>query len=262
MANYEYVNVTTESFVTTVEIDHPPANTLSPDSVNELRGVFKTLSNDPDTRAIVLTGAGRFFVAGADIKKFTDAFDDAPKAEAIAKAGQDLCDEIEQSKKPVIAAINGAALGGGLEIAMACHYRFAAEEAVLGLPELKLGLIPSFGGTQRLRRYLGAATAMEYILTSKNMKADEAAELGLIQRVVPGESIRQDAYAFAEQLIEGKSMTSIERAVEVIMKGVDGSTEDSLELERQFFGELFCSDDGKEGVQAFIDKRTPNFRHS
>ncbi|QQK79100.1 enoyl-CoA hydratase/isomerase family protein [Salicibibacter cibi] len=262
MTNYNYVNVSTESFVTTVEIDHPPANTLSPDSINELRGVFKTLSNDPDTRAILLTGAGRFFVAGADIKKFAEAFDDASKAEEISRAGQELCEEIEQSKKPVVAAINGAALGGGLEVAMACHYRFASEDAVLGLPELKLGLIPSFGGTQRLRRYLGSARAMEFILTSKNMKANEAADLGLVQRIVSGETVRADAHAFAEQLIEGKSMTSIERAVEAIMKGIDDSTENSLAREQQFFGELFCSDDGKEGVRAFIDKRTPDFRHS
>ncbi|SDJ24386.1 enoyl-CoA hydratase-related protein [Natribacillus halophilus] len=260
MGTYNYVNVSTESFITTVEMDHPPANTLSAASISELREVFRTLAEDENTRAILLTGNGRFFAAGADIKEFVDAFDDYDKARKMSQAGQGLCEEIESSKKPVIAAINGAALGGGLEVAMACHYRFMSEDAVVGLPELNLGLIPSFGGTQRMRQFIGSAVTMEYILTGKNMEADKAADLGLVQQVVAGDSLRADAFSFAEQLIAGKSMTSVERAVEAITRGDYDSMEDGLKREQKFFGELFGTHDGKEGVQAFLDKRKPDFR--
>ncbi|MBM7107700.1 enoyl-CoA hydratase-related protein [Brevibacillus laterosporus] len=154
-----FTAISKSNFVTIVEVDNPPANTLSSASIAELRSVFHTLATDETTRAIILTGLGRFFIAGADIKEFVAVLGNEAEALAMATAGQALCDEIEAMNKPVIAAINGPALGGGLEVALGCHYRIAADDAILGLPELKLGLLPAFGGTQRLSRLTNPAIA-------------------------------------------------------------------------------------------------------
>lgn len=256
------INVTKENYIATVQIDNPPANTLSSACIAELREVFRDLAVDEETRAIVLTGAGRFFVAGADIKEFVDALGDEKKGMEMAAAGQALCDEIEALKKPVIAAINGPCLGGGMELAMGCHYRIAAPEAILGLPELKLGLLPSFGGTQRLSRITNPATALELILKSKQLSGTEAAQLGIVQQVVSKEELLPTAISLAKSFIEGKSMTSVTRVIECIMMGSKESLEAGLERERQYFGELFLTDDAKEGINAFIEKRQPTFKHS
>ncbi len=256
-----FTNVLIEDAIAIVEIDHAPANTLSSACIAELREVFNNLSNDTQVKAIILTGAGRFFVAGADIKEFVAAFGNEDKGLDMAVAGQAICDEIENMKKPVIAAINGACLGGGLELAMGCHYRIAVPDAVLGLPELKLGLIPGFGGTQRLSRLTGTATALDLILTSKQLKGKEAKEVGIVQLVVSPEELLPSAKTIAKAFIEGKSMTSITRAVECIIRGAYESLADGLERERSRFAELFLTDDAKEGVQAFIEKRKPLFTH-
>ncbi|MED1798856.1 enoyl-CoA hydratase-related protein [Brevibacillus porteri] len=258
----QFVKVKNEHYVTTIELDHAPANTLSSSCINELRALFAVLADDDDTRAIIVTGAGRFFVAGADIKEFVSALGDEEKALAMAEAGQALCNEIEAMTKPVIAAINGPALGGGLELAMGCHFRIASETAILGLPELKLGLIPSFGGTQRLSKLTNKATALRLILTSKQLHASEAAEIGLVQMVVTSEELIQTAVTIAQSLIDGKSMTSISRAVECIMHGYDEPLNASLDRERKRFAELFLTADAKEGIQAFVEKRSPQFTHS
>ncbi|SFK31840.1 enoyl-CoA hydratase [Halobacillus dabanensis] len=258
----KYVDVTYDHSVATVEIQHAPANTLSSACIQELRESFRTLADKEETKAVILTGAGRFFIAGADIKEFVDAFDDEKKSYAMAEAGQALCGEIEAMNKPVIAAINGPALGGGLEVALSCHYRIAAEDAILGLPELNLGLIPSFGGTQRLTEITGTAKAIDIILSSKQLRAEEAAGLQLVQMVVKTEELSQTARTLADSWVDGKSMTSVTRALECILKGSQESREKGLDREKQKFAELFRTDDAKEGVQAFIDKRKPEFSHS
>lgn len=255
------VTIKREDYVSIVEINHPPANTLSSQTITELREAFQILKDDIDTHAIIVTGAGRFFVAGADIKEFTEAFGDYDAAFAMAEAGQALCDEIEQMKKPVIAAINGAALGGGLELSMACHLRLAAEDAVLGLPELNLGLIPAFGGTQRLRKLVDMPTALEMILSSKQVKGKEAAEIGLVQAAVKGDELMDTALTLANSLVAGKSMTSVKRALECVVQGADEALEHGLERERVKFAELFLTDDAKEGITAFVEKRKPDFKH-
>ncbi|MDQ0175548.1 enoyl-CoA hydratase-related protein [Bacillus chungangensis] len=256
------INVTKENYIATVQINNPPANTLSSACIAELRNVFCDLAVDKETRAIVLTGAGRFFVAGADIKEFVDALGNEKKGMEMAAAGQALCNEIEAMKKPVIAAINGPCLGGGMELAMGCHYRIAAPDAILGLPELKLGLLPSFGGTQRLSRITSPATALELILQSKQLSGTEAAQLGIVQQVVSKEELLPTAISLAKSFIDGKSMTSVTRVIECITMGSKESLETGLERERQYFGELFLTDDAKEGINAFIEKRQPSFKHS
>ncbi|MBO0586256.1 enoyl-CoA hydratase-related protein [Sporosarcina sp. E16_8] len=257
-----FTNLLIEDEIAIVEIDHAPANTLSTACIAELREVFKSLANDDKLKAIILTGAGRFFVAGADIKEFIDALGDDQKGLAMATAGQAICNEIESMNKPVIAAINGACLGGGLELAMSCHYRIAVSTAKLGLPELQLGLIPTFGGTQRLSRITSTATALELILASKQLNGDEGKEAGLIQLVVSSDDLLPTAKMIAKAFVDGKSMTSVTRAVECIIQGANESLVNGLERERNNFAELFLTDDAKEGVHAFIEKRKPVFKHT
>lgn len=260
--SYEYLNVTNEGNIAVVEIDVPPANTLSSGSIKELRAVVKELENNDEVHGVVITGAGRFFVAGADIKEFVPALGNYDEGLSMAKAGQALCDELEAMKKPVVAAINGAALGGGLELAMGCHYRIAASDAILGLPELNLGLIPAFGGTQRLSRLTDMGTAIDIILTGKQLSGDEAKELGIVHQSVALDDLKDTALATAKALVDGKSMTSVSRALEAITSGYNDSIENGLELERKLFAELFLTDDAEEGINAFVDKRKPEFKHS
>lgn len=262
MNMYAFAKVKKDAGVTTVEIDHAPANTLSSACIHELRALFRELDQDEETKIIILTGAGRFFVAGADIKEFVSAFGDPEKALALAMAGQALCNEVENMQKPVIAAINGPALGGGLELALGCHYRIAAHNAMVGLPELKLGLIPAFGGTQRLSKAVGTAVATQLILSSKQLTAEEAVNINLVQAVVPLEELLPTATIVAQSLIEGKSMTSVTRALACITHSGQGSLAEGLKKEREKFAELFATADAKEGIQAFIEKRKPQFTHS
>lgn len=201
-------------------------------------------------------------MAGADIKEFVSKLGDQKQGLALAQGGQALCDEIEASNKPVIAAINGPALGGGLELAMSCHFRIVSDDATLGLPELKLGLIPAFGGTQRLRNITDTATALDLILTGRTLSAQEAVELKIAQMAVKGEELMKTAEGVASSFIEGKSMTSVRRAVECVVQGASESMEQALERERNRFAELFVTSDAKEGIHAFVEKRKPNFHHS
>lgn len=259
---YQFSTLTYEGNIAIVEINTPPANTLSTKSIAELRTVIQYLEEKIDVHGIVITGAGRFFVAGADINEFVPALGDNQQGLTMSKAGQALCNEIEATKKPVIAAINGPALGGGMELAMACHFRIASENAVLGLPELKLGLIPSFGGTQRLRRLTNTATALDLILTGKQISGKEAMALDIIQVCVTKEELLSTALTIAKSFVDGKSMTSVKRAIECVVKGSNETLVDGLAREREQFAELFLTADAQEGVQAFVEKRTPQFKHS
>ncbi|MGY0691984.1 enoyl-CoA hydratase-related protein [Virgibacillus sp. FSP13] len=260
--NYRALKITTENDIAIVEINAPPANTLSSSCISELRSAIEDLKLKENVHGVVITGFGRFFVAGADIKEFIPALGDYNKGQKMSEAGQALCNEIEAMNKPVIAAINGPALGGGLELAMGCHFRIASENAVLGLPELKLGLIPSFGGTQRLSRMTDTATALELILTGKQINSSEAKELGIVQVTVSPEKLLTTALTIAQSFVDGKSMTSIKRAIECVTKGYNETFEKGLERERKRFAELFLTEDAKEGVQAFTEKRKPHFNHS
>ncbi|MFN2747371.1 MULTISPECIES: enoyl-CoA hydratase-related protein [Bacillus] len=258
----KYVTLKKEHGITTVTLNNPPANVLSSSCIAELRSLIRELARDEDTKALIITGEGRFFAAGADIKEFVSKLGDQKQGLALAEDGQALCDEIEALKKPVIAAINGPALGGGLELAMSCHFRVISDEATVGLPELKLGLIPAFGGTQRLRKITDTAAALDLILTSRTLSADEAVEMKIAQLAVKGEELLKTATAIASSFVKGKSMTSVMRAVECIIQGANESMEKALERERKRFAELFLTADAKEGIHAFVEKRKPEFHHS
>lgn len=258
----EFTNVTlhVENRVAYITVDVAPANTVSSATLSGLEAAFSHVQNDEEAKVVVVTGAGRFFVAGADIKEFTGAFDDTEKAEQMARYGQKVYDQIESFSKPVIAAINGAALGGGLELAMACHMRFAADNAPLGLPELKLGLIPGFGGTQRLARLTGKAKAIELIMSSEFVNGKEAERIGLVNRAFAPEELMGEVKKFAEALAADKSAVTMQAALEAVAYGLAEGQESGMNREAELFGKLFNTADMKEGVTAFIEKRKAEFQ--
>jgi len=249
-------NVQVEDRVAIVTINNPPANALSRKVLEELQELLVQWEADSAIKAIVLTGEGRFFIAGADIKEFTQM--DVADAKAASKLGQDLFTRIETFPKPVIAAINGPCLGGGLELAMACHIRLAAVEARLGLPELNLGLIPGYGGTQRLPRLVGKGRATQMILTSDMIDGVEAHRIGLAEAVYPVEQLLDEAKKLASA-ISNKSAVTVKLALAAIHASGTLSPEVGMQTEAELFGEAFATDDVREGVAAFIEKRKPQF---
>lgn len=249
-------NVQVVDRVAVVTITNPPANALGKSVLGELGTLLDQWENDAEIKAIVLTGEGRFFIAGADIKEFTQL--QTADAAAMAKAGQDLFDRLETFPKPIIAAINGACLGGGLELAMACHIRLAAVEAKLGLPELNLGLIPGYGGTQRLPRLVGRGKATQMILTSEMIGGEEAFRIGLVEAVYPAEQLLDEAKKLAAAIVQ-KSAVTLKLALEAIHASTELSQPEGLAKEAELFGKAFGTEDVKEGVTAFIEKRKPQF---
>lgn len=247
-----------EESVALVTLTQPPVNALSPELMTELDGTFDALASDTDVKAVVLTGAGRYFVAGADIRVLA-SIPASAEGEAMARRGQAILNKIEAFQKPVIAAINGACLGGGLELAMACHVRLAAEGARLGQPEINLGIMPGFGGTQRLPRLIGRSKAIELILTGDPISAQEALEIGLVTQVTPPEDLLRQAQGMARKMA-GKSQPALRASLRAIQHGADMDLADGLALEARLFGELCDTEDRKEGLAAFLGKRQPRFR--
>lgn len=256
----QFIQVKKENQLAIIEIDHAPANALSSEVIKELREVVSHVNNDSEVHAVILSGVGRFFIAGADIKEFIPALGSKEKGLEMAYQGQLVCDEIEAMKKPVIAAINGPCLGGGLEVALACHIRLASEEAVLGLPELNLGLIPAFGGTQRLTELLGKSTALELILTSKQLSAVEAKDLKLVRDVYQSNDLLKEAKELARSLTEKNSYQAIKRTTQAIISNGKRKL-DGYKIERELFSELFETKDASEGIHAFVEKRKARFKH-
>ncbi|MGY0693139.1 enoyl-CoA hydratase [Virgibacillus sp. FSP13] len=247
----------TENHIATLTIKSPPANALSSTLINDLAEKLDEIKKDESIKAVVLKGEGKFFSAGADIKEFT-SLQNATDYQTLSEKGQQLFDRIEHFHVPVIAAIHGAALGGGLELAMSCHIRIASENTKLGLPESTLGIIPGFAGTQRLPRYVGAAKAYEMILTGEPIHAHEAQALGLVNRVVENEEVYPEAMKLAEKIV-AKSKLTIKRIMKLIPYSIVDQFAAGAKAEAEAFGEIFGSNDAKEGVQAFIEKRKPNF---
>ncbi|MFB4210724.1 enoyl-CoA hydratase [Shouchella sp. JSM 1781072] len=245
-----------EDGVAVVTLTRPPANALSRAVMAELDEIFENVYKDEEIKVVVLNGEGRFFAAGADIKEFTDVKDDQEFAQ-LGRTGQETFSKIENAPKPVIAAIHGAALGGGLELALACHIRLTAKGTKLGLPELNLGLIPGFGGTQRLPKLIGKAKATELMLTSEPIGAEEAYLLGLVNHVVPEEELFSHAMSLA-RVIATKSPLTVEKTLSLVHES-DNELTVGLEKERDAFAEVFKREDRKEGVQAFLEKRKPVF---
>lgn len=230
-------------------------NALNKDTLQELSDALDHAAQNPAVRCIVITGAGeKAFVAGADIKEFAD-YNGAQGKEMALKGQKNVFDKIEHLSIPVIAAINGFALGGGLELALACHIRYAADTAKLGLPETTLGLIPGYGGTQRLSALVGKGHAFEMILSAKMVTAERAKQIGLVNEVFPAEELLGKSMELAE-LLAKNSPQAIKEAIAVINKAGE---QDGFQEEIKAFGRLFDQADKKEGVAAFLEKRKPVF---
>ena len=254
--NFQFLIINEENFVTTITINKPESlNALNKQIIGELSNAFSEQENNENCRVIVLTGEGqKSFVAGADIKEFSDF--GSSNAENLARTGQDqLFNKIENLKKPVIAAVNGFALGGGLELAMSCHIRYASENAKLGLPEVTLGLIPGYGGTQRLPQLVGKGMANEMIFSAKMISAEKAKQIGLVNEVFSSENLLEECKNLAKTIARNSPL-AIQKAIKCINLS---SSDGGFETEIKSFGELFDMDDKKEGVTAFLEKRKPNF---
>ncbi|WP_019376761.1 enoyl-CoA hydratase [Virgibacillus halodenitrificans] len=248
----------TSNQVAYLTIQSPPANALSTRLLNDLSEKLDEIAQNDAIKTVILKGEGKFFSAGADIKEFT-SLQHASDYQTLAEKGQKLFERIEHFHVPVIAAIHGAALGGGLELAMACHIRLVSGSAKLGLPELTLGIIPGFAGTQRLPLYVGTSKAYEMVLTGEPISGEEAYHLGLANKAVSEEELFSEATKLAEK-IANKSKLTINSVMKLIPFAKTGQFRLGVEEEAKEFGQIFGSDDAKEGIQAFIEKRKPNFQ--
>ena len=254
-------NVRTENKdgVLIITIDRPKVlNALNAQTVQEIGQAFEAARTDDSVRAVILTGAGeKAFVAGADINELATMTPVSGKA--VAEKGQRVFRNIERFPKPVIAAVNGFALGGGCELALACHIRIASENAQLGLPEVTLGIIPGYGGTQRMARLLGKGKALELILTGDRIRANEAERIGLVNRVVPAEELMTVAEEMA-RTISKRGPLAVRAAIEAVMSGSEMPFDEGQILEATLFGLLASTEDMKEGMSAFLEKRTADFK--
>lgn len=257
--NYENIIVSIENQIAIVTINRPTKlNALNVATIQELHHVFNTLQLNAEIRTIILTGTGeKAFVAGADIAEF--AHFSVEEGAQLAAQGQELLfDFVEKLKTPVIAAVNGFALGGGLELAMACHFRVASDNAKMGLPEVSLGVIPGYGGTQRLPQLVGKGRAMEMIMTAGMISADEAYRTGLVNHVVSQAELLDFCKGIAEKILRN-SPVAIGQAIKAVnanfKEGVNG-----YETEIKAFGKCFGTEDFKEGTTAFLEKRKANFK--
>ena len=232
-------------------------NALNIQTVTEMQAAFLEFKRNPEVKAVILTGSGeKAFIAGADIGELS-RLDEKDGREYVLN-GQELTKIMENFPKPVIAAVNGFALGGGTEMALACHVRIASENAKMGQPEVKLGLIPGFGGTQRLSRLVGKGKAMELILTGKIISAQDALEMGLVNSVVSSDELLETCEALAGSMI-ANGPQALQYAIEAINLGFDIPLPEALELEAELFGKCCATSDSKEGTQAFLEKRIPQF---
>jgi enoyl-CoA hydratase len=256
---YENLKVEERDGVAVVTIDRPKKlNAMNAETLGEIDRVFEELGSSSSVRAVICTGAGdRAFVAGADISEL--AKETGTTGHRTAARGQGVFRRIETLGKPVIAAINGFALGGGLELALACHVRIATEAAKLGLPEVTLGAIPGYGGTQRLSRIVGRGRALEMILTGDPIDAAEAFRVGLVNRVVPaGESLLDAALALARRMTRNAPI-ALRHALQAVDQGLEADLEKGLLLEATLFGILCGTEDLREGMTAFLEKRPAKF---
>ena len=256
---FEHLRVERDGAVATITIDRQKVlNALSTGVMEELRHALLEAKHDEASRAVIITGAGdKAFVAGADINELARLT--PADARDYAVRGQHVLGLIADLGKPVIAAVNGYALGGGCELAMACTFRFAAETAVFGQPEIDLGLIPGYGGTQRLSRLVGRARALDLILTGRKIKAPEALAIGLVDRVVPGATLLEEARKFA-QLLAAKAPLAVQYAIQAVTRGVEMSLTEGLFVEASQFGLVAATEDMREGTRAFLEKRAPAFK--
>lgn len=233
-------------------------NALNGPTIDELSQVISSIEKRKDIRAVIITGAGpKAFVAGADIADMSKM---SPReGRDFSRKAQTVFSEIENMPQVVIAAVNGYALGGGCELAMACDIRIASEKAKFGQPEVNLGILPSFGGTQRLPRIVGKGIAKEMIFTTEQVSAERAYQIGLVNKVVPADKLMEETYAMAEKILS-KAMYAVKSAKNSINTGLETDLETGLKNESNLFGLCFTTDDQKEGMGAFLEKRKASFK--
>ncbi len=253
-----FLSVAIDSKVATVTINHPPVNVLSGEVLAELEKTMDELKANKDVKVVVLTGTGPVFIAGADIKAMAQ-IKSASDGKKAAGEGQRIFLKIERMDKPVIAAINGVCLGGGMELAMACHIRMCSDRAKLAQPEINLGIIPGFGGTQRMSRYVGRGKATEWILTGDNIAPQDAKAAGLVNHVIPEAELLRQAQGLAKK-IAMKPAVAIAQALKAINNGLEQPSMDAaMGVELEAFGRICESPDMQEGIKAFVEKRQPQF---
>ena len=257
--SFENLSVVTRGGIHTITIKRPTKlNALNRQTLQELYGAIIDASGDDKVRVIVLTGSGdKAFVAGADIGEIREQ--SPSEARSFSEFGQNLMSMIASLDKPVIAAINGFALGGGMELALACHLRIASRNARLGLPEIKLGIMPGFGGTQRLVRLVGSTRALEMTLSGEPISAERAYELGLVNRVVEADELEEAVKTMAAPLVKA-APDAVRAILSVTLQGAEVSLEAGLALETARFALLCATEDMQEGTSAFLEKRAPEFK--
>ncbi len=259
LADTDFIRIERDDELAIVYIDRQDKlNALNSNVITELGRAFSELQKDPDLRGVILTGAGeKAFVAGADIGVLSQM--DSLNAVRVSREGQEVFLFIERFPVPVMAAIGGYALGGGLELALACHMRMASDNAKMGLPEVGLGIIPGYGGTIRLTRLVGLGRAIELTLSGDMIGAEEAKTLGLVGDVVPRDSLLDEARARMRKVTKNGPI-AVRMALESIYGALDASTPDALSFESTLFGVLASTEDMKEGMGAFMEKRKPEFK--
>lgn len=255
---YKNIKLEKENHTSILTINRPKAlNALNAELLNEIDQCIDEVKNDESTYVLIITGEGKAFVAGADIAEMKDKTPE--QARKFAELGLAIFRKIELMEKPVIAAINGFALGGGCELSMSCDIRIASQKAKFGQPEVGLGIIPGFAGTQRLSRLIGPGKAKELIYTADMIKAEEAEKIGLVNKVVAPEELMDEAKAMAEK-IASKAQAAIRYSKISINKGFETDIDTGMTIENNLFGLCFATEDQKEGMGAFLEKRSPNFK--
>lgn len=253
------VTLERRDLIAIVRLNRPQKlNALLGGMLDELGAIFRLLENDCSVRAVILTGTGdRAFSAGTDIEELVNI--DVATAESVSRRGQAVCDQIARFNVPVIAAVEGIAAGGGFELVLACHMRFASIAATFSLPETKIGMIRAYGGTQRLARVLGTGRAFEMTLSGKTISAEDGYRMGLINRVTQSANLLPETEAVAKE-ISKQAPLAIRACLEAVTKGIELPLEDGLALEAKLFSSLFATDDVREGTRAFLEKREPVFK--
>jgi enoyl-CoA hydratase len=257
--SYENILTNENNGIGTITVNRPDKlNALNTHTVEELHSAFLAFRDNPDVKAVILTGSGdKAFIAGADIGELANLNEESGKVYVLK--GQEMTIQIENFPKPVIAAVNGFALGGGTEVALACHIRIASDNAKMGQPEVKLGLIPGFGGTQRLARLVGKGQAMELILSGKMISAQYALQIGLVNHVVAQNDLLITCQSLANEMIVNGPL-ALKYAIQAINQGLDNTLDKGLLLEADLFGKACLTKDSKEGTLAFLEKRRADFK--
>lgn len=255
---HQYLHLEISDRIALVTLDNPPVNALKIALLNKLDKTMGALNKNPRVKVIIITGKERIFSSGADIKELSTR-KSGKHARAMSSLGQQVLLNIENSPKPVIAAINGFCLGGGLELAMSCHIRIASDHSILGMPEISLGMIPAFGGSFRLPRIVGKSRAIELVLSGRKIRSEEALAMGLVDLIVPGKTLVLEARKCAGKWT-AKSAASMKQVLRSINLGYNSEISDAMDTESACVEELYNSHDLREGIFAYLEKRKPEFR--